>query len=54
MHKSPVQNMATFEINGHSVQVTQDGETFAIQIDEQLTRFNFTAEQLDEFVKENT
>ena len=51
MHNSPVQNMATFDINGHFVEVTQDGASFAVQIDEHLTRFNLTIDQVNQIVE---
>jgi len=54
MHNSPVQNMATFDINGHFVEVTQDGASFAVQIDEQLTRFNLSIEQVNRIVEAYT
>jgi len=53
MHNSPVQNMATFDINGHFVEVTQDGTSFAVQIDRQITRFNLTIEQVNQIVEAN-
>ena len=51
MHNSPVQNMATFDINGHFVEITQDGPSFAVQIDEQLTRFNLTLDQVNQIIE---
>jgi len=51
MHNSPIQNMATFDINGHLVEVTQDGINFAVQIDKQLSRFNLTIEQVNQIVE---
>lgn len=53
-HNSPIQNMISAEIDGHFVEVTQDGDTFSARIDECLTRFNLTPDQLDQFIKDNT
>jgi hypothetical protein len=54
VHNSPVQNMLALEVNGHFVEVTQDGETFNARIDEGPARFNLTAKQLEQFIQEKT
>ena len=33
-HHSPVQKMLGFELNGHWVEVTQDGDFYRVRIDE--------------------
>jgi hypothetical protein len=52
-HNSPVQNMAIFDINGHVVEITQDGDTFNARIDGSVARYDLTNEQLDQFVKDH-
>jgi hypothetical protein len=54
LHNSPIQNMATFEINGHVVEITQDGETFNVRIDGGKDRYDLSNEQLDQFIKDHT
>lgn len=54
LHKSPVQNMLALDIDGHFVEVTQDGDRFHVRIDESLSRWDMTVEQAVEFVKGKT
>ncbi|NWG33532.1 MAG: hypothetical protein HXY42_03745 [Chloroflexi bacterium] len=54
VHNSPIQNMLALDVNGHYVEVTQDGETFNARIDGGPARFNLTADQVNQFIQENT
>jgi hypothetical protein len=54
MHRSPLQNMATFLIEGHIVEVTEEGyNNFNARIDGGVACYDLTAEQLDIFIKDN-
>lgn len=54
LHKTPVQIIVAMDINGHKVDVHQDGSRFNVRIDESLVRCNLTVDQAVDFVKGNT
>lgn len=54
LHRSPVQKMIALDVNGHLVEVTEDGDRFNVRVDESLTRCDLTVEQAVDFVKVNT
>lgn len=53
-HSSPIQNMVMLEINGHTVEITQDGERYNARIDRDLGRLDLTEQQLNQYVRNNT
>jgi hypothetical protein len=46
--------MIALDVNGHLVEVTEDGDRFNVRVDESLTRCDLTVEQAVDFVKVNT
>ena len=53
LHRSPIQNMVEMEINGHVVEITQDGDYFHTRIDESQIVTCCSPEELDQYIKDN-
>lgn len=53
-HGSPIQNMLALDVNGHYVEITQDGARYNARIDGGPACFNLTDIQLDQFIRDNT
>ena len=50
-HRSPVQKMAKLELNGHEVDVTQDGDSFNVRVDRRSLGLGLRWNQVYEFVR---
>ena len=53
-HNSPIQNMISLDVNGHFVEVTQDGHTYNVRIDDGMAVFGLLFTELNQFIMENT
>lgn len=54
LHFSSTQRMVSLLVNGHTVEITQDGDTFNVRIDIVLMSFDLTRDQMNRFIQENT
>ena len=53
-HNSPIQKMISLDVNGHFVEVTQDGHLFNVRIDNGAAVFNLTHSELDQYIERHT
>ena len=51
-HRDPVQVMGAFEVKGHFIQVTQDGDRYNLRIDRDATYYGLTAAELNQHIEE--